>query len=301
MMKPLIQAGAMAIAAAALLFTSCHKDSGIPKYEHVVVVIEENHGFEEVIGATEAPYINELAAGGALFTDSHGVMHPSEPNYLAIFSGSTHGVTDDTCFTNTPQFNTPNLGASLIDNGYTFAGYAQTMPSVGYTDCKYQKSDLTVGYLYARKHCPWVNWQGTGANHIPASVSHPMTDFPTDFSQLPTVAFVIPDMDHDMHNIGAPGDSAAIKRGDDWLKQNISAYATWAKTHNSLLIVTFDEDDSRTTQNHIPTLFYGAHVVNRKYPETINHYSVLHTIEMMYHLHESDTTRAEPITDVWKK
>jgi hypothetical protein len=81
-----------------------------------------------------------------------------------------------------------------------------------------------------------------------------------------------------MHNIGAPGDAAAIQRGDIWLKENIAKYAEWAKTHDSLLIITFDEDDSRTAVNQIPTIFYGANIQTGKYTEHITHYNVLHTL-----------------------
>ena len=228
-----------------------------PKYAHIIVIIEENHSYGELIGSVNAPYITRLSKTGALFTDSHGIGHPSQPNYLVLFSGSTQGVLDDNCAIN--QYTTPNLGAALIKKGLSFKGYAQTMPSIGYLGCAHIQSTLTVGYLYARKHCPWVNWQGTGENQLPASVSLPMTGLPRNFNKLPTVAFVIPDMDHDMHNIGAPGDAAAIQRGDKWLKENIAAYAEWAKKHNSLLIVTFDEDDyNPQNNNRIPTIFYGA-------------------------------------------
>jgi acid phosphatase len=103
-----------------------------------------------------------------------------------------------------------------------------------------------------------------------------------------------------MHNIGDPGDSAAIHRADQWLQDNLSAYAAWAKTHNSLLILTFDEDDF-TANNHIPTIFFGERVIPGTYSERINHYSVLRTLEAMYDLPVSDSTRATAITDVWQK
>jgi acid phosphatase len=274
---------------------------GAPRYAHIIVVIEENHSFGELIGSENSPYITRLSKGGALFTNSHGIGHPSQPNYMVLYSGSTQGVTDDNCAVNSP-YSTPNLGAALIKKGYSFKGYAQTMPSAGYLGCVYLETKLTVGYLYARKHCPWVNWLGTGTNQIPASLSVPMTSFPTDFRKLPTVSFVVPDMDYDMHNIGAPGDAAAIKRGDKWLKDNISAYAEWAKTHNSLLIVTFDEDDyNPQNANRIPTIFYGAKVKNGKYDMPITHYNALHTIENIYGLAVADTSAAKPITGVWKK
>jgi len=283
------------------LSSFAQQKTGAPRYAHIIVVIEENHSYNELIGSVNSPYITRLSNGGALFTNSHGIGHPSQPNYLVIYSGSTQGSTDDNCIANTP-FSTPNLGAALIKKGYTFKGYAQTMPSVGYLGCAYLQSTLTVGYLYARKHCPWVNWQGTGPNQIPASVSLPMTAFPKNFNRLPTVSFVIPDMDQDMHNIGAPGDAAAVQRGDKWLKENIAPYAAWAKTHNSLLIVTFDEDDyNPQNANRIPTIFYGAKVKSSKYDTPITHSNVLHTIENIYGLAVADTSAAKPVMGVWKK
>jgi hypothetical protein len=128
-----------------------------------------------------------------------------------------------------------------------------------------------------------------------------MTAFPQDFSTLPTVSFVIADQDHDMHNIGAPGDAAAIQRGDAWLKQSLAGYAEWAKTHNSLLIVTFDEDDFRPV-NHIATLFSGAHIKVGQYDQKISHYNVLHTLQAIFDLPGTKaTSEAEVITGVWKK
>jgi len=67
----------------------------VPTPAHVIVVIEENHGYSQIIGSSQAPYINTLASQGALFTNSYAVTHPSQPNYLALFSGSTHGITND--------------------------------------------------------------------------------------------------------------------------------------------------------------------------------------------------------------
>ena len=290
------------------LFFSCHQKekevvirNGLKVPDHVIIVIEENHGYDQLIGSGTAPYLNKLAAEGAVFTNSHGVAHPSQPNYLAIYCGSTMGVQGDQCLkdTTTP-FTTPNLGAALIANGYTFKGFAQTMPSPGFLECSYLKSDLTDATLYGRKHCPWINWQGDTINNIPASLSQPMSAFPKDFDKLPTVAFAIPDMDYDMHNSGNPGDSAAISRGDKWLKDNLGAYVAWAKDHNSLLILTFDEDQF-TPNNHILTIFAGANIEPGKYPEKISHYNVLNTLQALYGLHVTDTTQNFVIRDIWKK
>lgn len=270
----------------------------LPQYKHVIVVVEENHDYSALIGSPNSPYISWLSEHGALFTDSHGVTHPSQANYIALFSGDVQGVKADECLEG-KTFITPNLGAALIGKGFTFKGFAETIPSVGFTGCYYKTSSLTGQALYGRKHCPWVNWQGTGPNDFPATLSQPMTAFPSDYNKLPTLAFVIPDMDNDMHNIGAPGDAAAIQRGDKWLKANIAKYAEWAKSHDSLLIITFDEDDSRTAVNQIPTIFYGARIKTGKYSEHITHYNVLHTLEAIYKLPLTDSQNADVIKDIW--
>jgi acid phosphatase len=278
------------------------QQNDIPQYDHLVVVIEENHAYHEIIGSANAPYINELAKGGVLFSNSHGIGHPSQPNYLALFSGSTQGVTGDDCLEGKTPFKTPNLGEALLDKHLTFIGYAETMPKAGFLDCNYLSSRVTIGHLYARKHAPWVNWVGAGINCIPPSCSLPLSNFPKDFAKLPTVSFLIPNMDNDMHNIGLSGDANAIRRGDHWLKDHLAEYAAWAKKHNSLLIVTFDEDDYVSkNENTIPTIFYGAKLISGEYKEQINHYNVLHTVESMYGLTISDNVVAPPIGGIWGK
>src|SRR5690349_14259526 len=136
--------------------------SQIPLFDHVVVVVMENHSQSEIIGNTaKAPYINSLASDGANFTQSFAVEHPSEPNYLDLFSGSNQGVTDDSC---PHTFSTANLGAQFIEAGLSFSGYSEDLPSVGSTVC-------TSG-LYARKHNPWVNFT-VSPNAVPASANKP--------------------------------------------------------------------------------------------------------------------------------
>jgi phosphatidylinositol-3-phosphatase len=235
----------------------------ITRPDHVVVVIEENHGYNQIIGSPEAPYINALATAGALLTDSHGTGRPSQPNYLDLFSGSNQGINHN----NDPGFFTaPSLGGSLIAAGFSFTGYAQSMPSVGFTGLV-----DGPGNRYVRKHNPWVDFLD-----VPASANRPFTDFPTDFNQLSTVSFVVPDLVDGMHD-------GTIAQGDAWLQANIASYATWAMTHNSLLIVTWDEDNF-TTANHIPTIFYGPMIAAGAYNQNVNHFNILRTLEDMYNL-----------------
>jgi len=251
--------------------------SAVPRYDHVVVVMEENHSYGEVIGNSAAPYINSLARQGASFTNSHGAAHPSQPNYLALFSGSTQGVTDD----NTPYtFSAENLASELAAAGLSFGGYSQSMPSVGYTGSQSGN--------YVRKHNPWVDF-----TNVPSSVNAPFTSFPSsNFSSLPKVSIVVPDLQNDMHD-------GTIQQGDQWLQNNLGAYATWAKANNSLLVVTWDEDDF-TNSNQIPTIMYGANVQSGNYSENINHYNVLRTVEDMFGLtHAANAASATPITDIF--
>jgi hypothetical protein len=276
------------LAACALLisaFTSsvyAQTNSGVPRPDHVVIVIEENHAYSEIINSSSAPYINSLADQGALFTQSFAIEHPSQPNYLDLFSGSNQGVTNDNC---PLSFSAPNLGAELIAAGLSFGGYSEDMPSVGYTGCSYLN--------YWRKHNPWVNFN-SGPSAVPAASNMPFDGYwpSSNFSSLPTVSIVVPNQLNDMHD-------GTILQGDTWLRANIDPYVQWAKTHNSLLIFTFDEDDG-SMNNQIATIFVGPMVAAGQYGEHINHYNVLRTVEDMYGLaYAGASATANPITDCW--
>ena len=104
----------------------------LPRPAHIVIVIEENKSYFRIIGNREAPYINELAERGALFTNSFGVTHPSQPNYLALFSGSTRGITSNAC---PLDLGGGNLAGSLLAKGLSFTSYAESMPEPGYAGC----------------------------------------------------------------------------------------------------------------------------------------------------------------------
>lgn len=216
--------------------------------DHIVVVMEENHStenvgsFARIIGNDEAPYINSLAKNGRLFTDAYAVAHPSQPNYLALFSGSTQGVTDDDRHSFS---NVPNLATQLSDAGLSFTGFAESQSP--------------------RKHNPWESF--TNAKNVERN----MDNFPNDFNKLPAVSFVIPNLDNDMHD-------GTVEEADQWIKDKLGAYADWAKTHNSLLIVMTDEDDFMH-DNHIPVIVYGDGINPSQDTQKINTVGVLHGIE----------------------
>ncbi len=258
----------------------------IPKPAHVVIVILENRAYNQIIGSSAAPFINSLVKSkdGALFTNFHAITHPSQPNYLALFSGSVQGIKNDGKPKNLP-FTTPNLGNELLEKGYTFAGYSEDLPGVGF-------AGVSSG-LYVRKHNPWVNWQDSKKNGLPDRVNLPLTRFPKNYKFLPVVSFVIPNLDNDMHN-------GSIKRGDKWIREHLKGYIEWAKKHNSLFILTFDEDNF-TPVNKIPTLLVGEMVKQGRYSRRLNHYNLLRTIEEMYGLaHAGISADSSAISGCWK-
>jgi len=93
----------------------------------------------------------------------------------------------------------------------------------------------------------------------------------------------------------------SIAQGDAWLAKNIEPYAQWAMKHNSLLIVTWDEDDG-SANNHIATMFIGPMVAPGNSAQRINHYNILRSIEEMMGLpYLGESNKAESITGIWRE
>jgi acid phosphatase len=250
----------------------------LPTPDHVVIVVEENHSYEEIFGNAAAPYINSLAASGAVFTQSYGIGHPSQPNYLQLFSGSNQGVTDNTVPAPGSPFATDNLGSLLIGAGLTFAGYSEGLPSVG--------SLVASSGAYQRKHNPWSDF-----SNVPAGDNLPFTSFPdgTHYADLATVSIVVPDQNHDMHD-------GTIAAADSWLQTNLGLVIDWLQDNNGLFILTFDEDDS-SALNHILTFAKGPMVVPGQYDQTVDHHNLLRTVEDMYGLgYAGNSAEVAPFT-----
>lgn len=260
----------------------------LPRPDHVVIVIEENKGFSKIIGAPEAPFMNSLALRGALLTNSHGLTHPSQPNYLDLFAGSDYGVKDN----NPPRslLTGPSLGGQLKTAGLSFRGYAEDLPAVGATDKETGK--------YARKHCPWINFADVSPrDSVPLYQPDSGDSFPNNpagFGALPTISFVVPNLDNDMHD-------GSVRQGDAWLQKHLGAYAEWAQSHNSLLVVTFDEDaKERGNNNRIPTVLTGQMVRACQSAAWVDHFGLLRTIQTMYGLPPlGRSAPAAPILGIW--
>jgi acid phosphatase len=250
--------------------------------KYVQVVIFENESYDDVIGSSQAPYITGLSKTWANMTQSFAITHPSEPNYLALFSGSTQGVDSDAC---PVSFKTESLGSQLLAKKISFTGYAESMPSEGFTGCYAVPDSYPSGYLYFRKHNPWVDF-----TKIPAKYNQvypgPLSSPPSRFT------WITPNMCDDMHD-------CAISDGDTWASKNLPNLIAWDEANDGLLILTFDENDG-SAGNQIPTILIG-NVNPGQYSQAINHYSVLRTIEDIFGLKPlGEAAKATPIQGVVK-
>jgi len=253
-----------------------------PRYDHVVIAIEENKDASEVAGY---PYISSLGAEGTSFTQMYAITHPSQPNYIALFSGSTQGVTDDGLY----NLKAPNLSTSLLPKGFTYASYSEGLPADG--------STVETSGRYARKHNPAASF----TNVAGTTTLKMFSEFPTRFTDLPTVSYVIPDLDDDMHD-GATV-AAQIATGDTWLQTQLDGYVQWAQLHNSLFILTFDEPEaaSAAATTPIATIFVGQHVKQGVTATYVTLYSVLRMLDDMYglpYLGEEATAPVIP-SEIW--
>jgi acid phosphatase len=235
-----------------------------------VVVVEENHSGADILGNPAAPYLNSLAKSGVSLQAMYAIRHPSEPNYLALFSGSTHGLTGDPC---PVTFSGTTIAGELLTAGLTFTGYAEGLPHAGSTVC----SDGP----YARKHVPWADYPS-----LPPAVNQPLSAFPTNYSTLASLSFVIPDLNHDMHD-------GTVAQADQWLRTRLGGYATWAASHGSLLIVTWDEDD-RSEGNRIPTVVVGAGVRPHVVGSRTSLYSLLRLLADRFGVHRIGASATAP-------
>jgi hypothetical protein len=250
----------------------------MPHASAVTIVVMENHDYDLVAGSPDAPYFNKkLVPQGALLRNSHAIGHPSEPNYLALFSGSTHGLTGDPC---PVYFSSSNVASELAAASKTFAGYSESMPRDGYKGC--------YSGLYDRNHNPWVEF-----TNVPPADNLIYKGFPTS---PPSFVWITPNLCHDTHD-------CSVKTGDAWLSKNLPPIIAWNETHGGLLILTWDEaDPDNSGANHIATVLVGSMVrQGAKDAARVDHYGVLRTIETIFGLPCIDKEcSARPITGVWQ-
>jgi phosphatidylinositol-3-phosphatase len=249
-----------------------------PHASHVTIVLMENHDYDLVAGSRQAPYFNKtLVPQGVLLRNSHAIGHPSEPNYVALFSGSTHGLQGDPC---PVYFSAANVASESIAAGKTFTGYAESMPRDGYKGC--------YSGLYDRNHNPWVAF-----TNVPAADNRVYRGFPAAPASF---VWITPNLCDDTHD-------CSVRKGDAWLAKNLPPIVAWDQAHDGLLILTWDEaDPDADGTNHIATVFVGPDVVpGVKDVQRVDHYSVLRTIETIFGLACIDKECGAPVVaGIWK-
>jgi phosphatidylinositol-3-phosphatase len=234
------------------------RTAGVSRLEHIIVVILENHAYSTV---RTQPYTKSLLARGTEFTNSFAITHPSQPNYIAFFSGSTQGVSSNTCPAPGSPFNKENLGHACEAAGLTWRAYSENLDKPGSTTCSLD------GGSYTRKHDPWT--QFGNLNH---QNERPYSDLAKDIAagNLPNLAFVVPNNCNNSHD-------CSVSHADTWLASNVPAMLK-ALGPDGMLVLTWDEDDD-SAGNHILTAFVGAPVkAGFQATQKVTHYTILRAI-----------------------
>jgi phosphatidylinositol-3-phosphatase len=276
----------VAVLAAAVLLAvpgSAGARRGIPAFRHVVVVVFENKERESVLGNPAAPTFNRLAAQYATMTRYYGVRHPSLPNYLALVSGSTHGITSDctTCLVGGRS-----LASTLAAARRGWKTYAEGLPRPGFTGA--------FAGRYAKKHDPFLYFREVLARPAWRNRVVPFTALRADLSRnaLPDFALVVPDLCHSMHD-------CSVASGDAWLKALVPPLL---RLPDTVVFVVFDEGTTNEHGGgHVPALALGSAVrAGATFAGLTSHCGLLRTIEDAWTLPRLGCSRgAAPITGVF--
>lgn len=199
--------------------------TGFPTFNHVFLVVEENHSFSDVIGNSSMPYLNSLASKYGLAKQYFANAHPSMPNYLMFTTGQMETFDDQ--FSGT--ISDDNVVRELINAGKTWKAYEESIPSAGYLG-----GDAPP---YVRRHNPFSFLSDVQQNSAQAANIVPFTQFAADLTgnSLPQYSFISPNVNNDAHN-------GTLPAADSWLQSNIAPLIASSTFQNGgLLIIIFDE------------------------------------------------------------
>jgi phospholipase C len=258
----------------------------VPAFDHVVVVMFENKESTRVLGSRDAPTFRAYAQSHAQLTRYHGVTHPSLPNYLALVSGSTHGIKENctACV-----ISAPTIADTIEASGRTWKTYAEGLPRPGFTGA--------ASGRYAKKHNPLVYFRSIAGNAARRRAGIvPFTELARDLreARLPEFSLVIPDMCNSTHD-------CRLAVGDRWLRKLVPKLE---KLPNTVVFVVFEEGTTRARGGgHVPAIALGSAVLPRsRYRAVANHYGLLRTIEEAWDLPLlGRSARASPITGIWRE
>jgi hypothetical protein len=260
----------------------------IPDFTHVVVVVFENHEATEIAGTSSAPTFSALARGYASLTNYDAVAHPSLPNYLALVSGSTHGISSDCtdCIVSARS-----LADTLERAGKTWKTYAEDLPYPGFTGSSAGR--------YAKKHDPFLYFRSVIGSRARRTRVVPFTRLARDLARhrLPDFSLVVPNLCDDMHD-------CSVATGDAWLKARIVPLLHSPELRGGVVFVVFDEGTGNTGGGgRIDALALGPTVRSgSRFTKATNHYGLLRTIEDAWKLPRLGHSRTgTPIGGIWKR
>lgn len=258
----------------------------------IVLVVEENHSFSQIIGEGKAPLLTSLERCGTLLTKYRAANHPSLPNYIRLLSGGTQGVTSDS---EHRSLTAPNLVDQLEQNGISWKAYMEGQP---YPCWK----GAAVGN-YVKRHNPFMYFESIRESPERCAKVVPFVEFHDDLraGRLPQFVFITPDLTHDMHGPDKSDDRRLppkwgksrrlITVGDTWLKTQVyeplTASSAW--TESTRLVVTFDEASRFAItptglDNHVATIIVGPRAPRGSNRSSYNHYALLRSIESLFGL-----------------
>ncbi len=243
-----------------------------PVFSRVDVIVMENEEYGQIVGSADAPYINSLIAQYALATNYTGVTHPSEPNYFALFSGSTQGATNDGVYI----LDGANLADQLEAKGKAWRVFAESVPTNCFTGEVALNGADGTGF-YARKHNPAISF--TNISRAPARCAN-ITDFTHFDPTAADYAMIVPNLCHDMHD-------CSVATGDSFLKgfvPKILNSRAWQE--GGALFITWDEGTTNVGGGgRVPLLVISSRVPKGFQSSTAhNHYSLVRTIEDVWGL-----------------
>jgi hypothetical protein len=242
-------------------------DSGLPVFSHIDVIVMENKEYGDIVGSAHAPYLNSLIAQYGLATNYTGITHPSEPNYFALFSGSTQGATNDGVY----NLDGENLADQLEAKGKTWKVFAENAPTNCFTDILALGGEDGPG-LYVRKHNPAISF--TDISHSPERCAN-ITDLTHFDPAAANYALIVPNQCHDMHD-------CSVATGDDFLKGFVPKILnSRAWQDGGALFITWDEGSTSLGGGGQVPLLVISNRVPKGFRSSVehNHYSLLRAVE----------------------